>query len=82
MTHHPFNLKFFFALYLGGVRAITRCDKLGGGVYNCILVSACSHTVKTITFKINLLGRTQIYEYAPLPQLLCLVMALGGVIKK
>ena len=72
MTHHPFNLNFFFALYLGGVRAITRCDKLwGGGGYNCILVSACSHTVKTITFKINLLGRTQIYEYAPPPPNYC-----------
>ena len=43
-------------------RAVARRDNWG-----CTFIYSCSHTVKTIAFKRNPSGRTQIYEYAHPP---------------
>jgi hypothetical protein len=43
--------------------AVTRRDNWGGGIF----IYSCSHTVKTIAFKINQSGRIRVYEYAPPP---------------
>jgi hypothetical protein len=46
-------------------RAVARHDNWAGG--GCIFIYSCLHTVKTIDFKRNPSGRTQIYVYTAPP---------------
>ena len=58
LNHHFSGRQYLLKIYCMDIRLL-----YWGGGGGCIFIYTCSHTVKTITFKRNPSGRTQIYEY-------------------